>query len=92
MEFSIQPEILNLFNEKGIESYDETILTAADEDYLAPFNPFTDTPVECPQGASAQQCMDMGANWQKTESFGQPTTEGSYQTPRTFRVSFVFRF
>lgn len=92
LELSIQPEILNLFDEQGVLSFNETIVTSEDEDYLSPFNPFTETPIECPQGASAQTCMDMGANWQKGEQFGEPTTEGSYQRPRTFRVSIVLRF
>ena len=53
---------------------------------LVRFNPFTDTPVE-------------GVNYELAESFGQPlnaTTgsnlNGSYQLPRTFRVSLGLRF
>jgi len=52
------------------------------------FNPFTETPQECPQGQS--NCA--GYHWQKGPNFGKPTTAGSYQTPRTFLVSLGVRF
>lgn len=92
VELFIQPEILNLFNEKGIVSYDEEVLTNSDVSYLAPFNPFTDTPIECPQGAPSSTCQEMGANFQKGVNFGKPDSEGDYQLPRTFRVSVGLRF
>ena len=65
---------------------------------LRPFNPFTDTPKECPQGATAQQCYDMGAHWQKGANFGKPNSTDALQVadrslaPRTFRMSVGFRF
>ena len=65
---------------------------------LRPFNPFTDTPKECPQGTSAQQCWEMGANWQKGLNFGKPNSQGALQTPdralapRTYRMSVGLRF
>lgn len=43
------------------------------------FDPFTETPVE-------------GIDWEKGDSFGQPTGEGDYQDPRTFRLSLGVRF
>jgi len=93
VELFIQPEILNLFNERGVLSYDEEVLTAADDDdTFAPFNPFTDTPIECPQGAAAEQCRDMGAHFQRGPNFGKPDSESDYQLPRTFRVSVGLRF
>ena len=92
VQLFVQPEILNVFNEQGVESFDEEILTNVDEDYLAAFNPFTETPIECPQGAAAAECEAMGAHWQKGPNFGQPDSEGDYQTPRTFRVSVGVRF
>ena len=46
---------------------------------LAPFDPFNETPVE-------------GTHWQKRSTFGQPTGRGSYQLPRSYRVSFGVRF
>ncbi|HEY0590471.1 MAG TPA: hypothetical protein VGF40_01780, partial [Thermoanaerobaculia bacterium] len=92
LEFFFQPELLNVFDEQGIDGWNEEVLTAEDEDYLAPFNPFTETPVMCPQGASADVCEDMGANWQPGQNFGKPSSESSYQTPRTFRFSVGLRF
>lgn len=93
LELFIQPEVLNLFNERGVQSYDEEVLTAADDDdTFAPFNPFTDAPIECPQGASAAECRQLGANFQRGPNFGKPDSEGDYQTPRTFRVSVGIRF
>ena len=92
VELFFQPEVINVFNEQGVEGVNEEVLTALDEDYLAPFNPFTETPIMCPQGASPDQCESLGAHWQPGESFGKPTSESSYQTPRTFRFSVGVRF
>jgi hypothetical protein len=92
IEVFLQPEVLNLFDEQGIESFNEEILTSEDVTYLQPFNPFTESPIECPQGAAAATCQGMGAHWQKGENFGEPTSEASYQTPRTFRFSIGIRF
>ena len=88
----IQAEVFNVFNEQGVESYDEEVLTNYDVTYLAAFNPFTTKPIECPQGAAAATCQEMGANFQRGPNFGKPNSEGDYQTPRTFRVSVGFRF
>ncbi len=46
---------------------------------LQAFNPFTETPVE-------------GVNWEKRSTFGTPTSESSFQSPRVFRFSVGFRF
>ena len=60
---------------------------------FAPFDPRTDTPIECPQGSSNQTCYDMGAHWQKAAAFGTPTNAtSSFQTPRTWRGSVGVRF
>ena len=56
------------------------------------FNPFTTTPVECPQTTAAASCKALGANWQKGSLFGQPTGPTSYQLARTFQVSVGVRF
>jgi len=90
IEFFIQPEMLNVFNEQGVVSFDEQVLSAVDcpqtgtlsaDCYhsLAPFNPFTTTPVE-------------GVNYDFGPNFGKPTSESDYQTPRTFRFSLGIRF
>ena len=91
-ELFVQADVLNLFNEAGIQAYDEEVLTNRDEDYLAKFNPFTTAPIECPQGAPAAECQAMGAHWQKGQNFGLPNSEGDYQMPRTFRLSVGIRF
>ncbi|HYN40450.1 MAG TPA: TonB-dependent receptor [Thermoanaerobaculia bacterium] len=92
VDLFLQAEIINLFNEKGVVAYDEEVLTNRDETYLAAFNPFTETPIECPQGAAAAECQAMKANWQKGQNFGLPNSEGDYQTPRAFRFSVGLRF
>jgi hypothetical protein len=80
VEFFLQPEIINLFNRKGLVGFDEEVLTALDTGSgLKPFNPFTETPVE-------------GVNWAKGPNFGKAAVESDYQTPRTFRFSVGVRF
>lgn len=59
---------------------------------LFPFNPYTDTPVECPKGAIAATCQAMHANWQLDPNFGKAATKDGYQSPRTFRFAVGFRF
>jgi hypothetical protein len=46
---------------------------------LAPFNPFTTTPVE-------------GTNWTKGPAFGYANNKFAYTSPRMFRMSFGVRF
>ncbi|HVE70176.1 MAG TPA: TonB-dependent receptor [Thermoanaerobaculia bacterium] len=93
VQLFVQPEVLNLFNEQGVEVVDEEILTAVDcapqttgnlsapcpVKGLQPFNPFTTKPEE-------------GVHYIKGPNFGKPDSEGDYQTPRTFRVSVGLRF
>ena len=65
---------------------------------LLPFNPFTATPVECPQGLPAYECFAMKANWQKGPNFGKPNSTDALQipdrslAPRTYRFSVGLRF
>jgi hypothetical protein len=65
---------------------------------LRPFNPYTDTPKECPQGTLPKDCWAMGANWQKGANFGKPNSTDALQiadralAPRTFRLSVGLRF
>lgn len=92
VELFVQPEVINLFNQQGVVSYNEEVLTNDDESYLRPFNPFTEQPIECPQGAPAATCQSMGAHWQKGVNFGKPTSESDYQQSRTFRFSVGLRF
>ncbi|MEO6259287.1 MAG: TonB-dependent receptor [Thermoanaerobaculia bacterium] len=93
MEVFLQPEVINVFNGQGVESFDQEVLTSLNTGSgLKAFNPFTETPLECPQGTAATTCTQMGANFQRGLNFGRPTREDDYQTPRTFRVSVGVRF
>ena len=91
-EIFVIPQVTNLFNEKAVSAPDTTVYDATTNSALANFNPFTTTPVECPQGTAAAACTTMGANWQKGPNFGKPTLAGSWQTPRTIRISVGIRF
>ncbi|HEX8252522.1 MAG TPA: TonB-dependent receptor [Thermoanaerobaculia bacterium] len=93
-EIFIEGDVLNLFNNQGIEDPDfvnTTVLTRRNNTASArclksnsttrcdAFNPYNETPVE-------------GVHWQKGPLFGKPTSNLAYQTPRTYRVSFGVRF
>lgn len=92
LSFFVEPRVTNVFNQKRVTLPNTTVWTSEAKGYLAKFNPFTDTPKECPQGASATTCQDMGANWQKGPNFGNATLPAHYQATRTFTVSFGLRF
>jgi hypothetical protein len=78
LELFLQPEVLNLFNQSGQDGGNTAINDNTNSD-LAAFDPFTETPVE-------------GVHWEKGPSFGEPTSSGDYQAPRTFRFSVGLRF
>ena len=78
-ELFVRPEVLNLFNEKGVVAVDSTVLTAQNSSELRRFNPFTDKPVR-------------GVHYDLAPTFGKPTGAADYQLPRTFRVSLGVRF
>jgi hypothetical protein len=86
----VEGDLLNIFNEQGIEDPDfvnKTVNTRRQTACLqtgtstrcAAFDPFTQTPVE-------------GVNWQKSSTFGEPTSADAYQKPRTYRVSVGVKF
>jgi len=90
VSFFAQGEIINLFNEQanvapstGIRTFNSVA--------QGRFNPFTETPTECPRGQTTAQCVAAGHDWQKT-TFGDPTGAASYQLPFTYRVSLGLRF
>jgi hypothetical protein len=93
-QFFVEADVLNLFDAQGIEDPDfvnKTVLTRRNNSSTArclqsdgttrclAFNPFTDKPVE-------------GVHYSKSTTFGQPTSELAYQTPRTYRVSLGLKF
>ncbi|HEX7151621.1 MAG TPA: carboxypeptidase regulatory-like domain-containing protein [Thermoanaerobaculia bacterium] len=95
VEWFAQGDLLNIFNNDGIADPQRlglTVNTAATSPALLPFNPRTETPVECPQGTAAAACTAMGAHYQLAGNFGQPLNDLAYQRPRTVRVSLGVRF
>ncbi|MEM7351947.1 MAG: TonB-dependent receptor, partial [Acidobacteriota bacterium] len=86
LEIFVQPEIINLFNEDGVEvpgtdinTEDNTAGNSCNGAPCQLFNPFTETPIE-------------GVHWSRGTNFGQATEEDDFQQPRTFRFSVGFRF
>ncbi len=100
LQFFVEPRVTNLLNEHGQVGGNTSVYTSRNAGKgLSAFNPFTDKPIECPQGADAATCTSLGANWQKGPNFGKaltPTTAsnalGDLQMPRTYTLSFGVRF
>jgi hypothetical protein len=97
VEIFVEPRITNVFNAKAWTPTNDrlvaTVYTSRNAGKgLAPFNPFTSKPIECPQNNTAAQCTALGANWQLASTFGQPASYLEYQTPRTFTLSVGLRF
>ncbi|HEY4639903.1 MAG TPA: TonB-dependent receptor [Thermoanaerobaculia bacterium] len=103
----VEAELRNAFNEQASVSGDTTVFTNRSSGNLLAFNPFTETPVECPNvaanytsGAPNANCLALGANFMKGPNFGKgragvPTTftqAGDWQLPRTFLISAGVRF
>jgi hypothetical protein len=91
-----EADLENIFNQKAVEDpsfIDRNVTTSRNDRNLAAFNPFTATPVACPQGTptSSAQCKGV-ANYQVSKNFGRPTSQRAYQQPRTVRLSFGVRF
>lgn len=99
-EIFAQGQALNLFNEEGVNDIYlnrmdlsiRTLRTNGATSGLKAFNPFTETPIECPQGNTAAQCKALGAHWQKSPTFGQALNKDGYQSPRTYRFAVGVRF
>jgi hypothetical protein len=91
-----EADLQNVFNEQAVENpgaIDKRVNINRNDRNLAIFNPFTTTPVECPQGTptSSAGCRNI-ANYQLVPTFGTPVSKGAYQQPRTLRVSVGVRF
>jgi len=78
LEFFLQPEVINVFNEDAVVTPNTTVLARTSQG-MESFNPFTTDPVQ-------------GVNWDFGSSFGEPQSAGAYQQPRTLRFSFGLRF
>ena len=80
VELFVRPDVLNLFNEKGVTAVDVSVLTARNAPTaFQRFNPFTEKPVR-------------GVHYDLASTFGKPTSGADYQLPRTFRISMGVRF
>jgi hypothetical protein len=81
-EFFLEGDLLNVFNEDAIadpQRLGTGISTAANAQDLAPFDPYTTTPIE-------------GTHYRRAANFGQPLNNLAYQQPRTYRFSLGMRF
>jgi hypothetical protein len=95
LEWFAQGDLLNAFNRASIADPQRlglTVSTAATSAAFLPFDPKSQTPVECPQGTAAAVCTAMGAHYQLAANFGQALNDLAYQRPRTARVSVGVRF
>ena len=92
LNFWVKGDLINSFNEQAQVFGSTSIRTAANNANFVRFNPFTDTPKECPQGTAGAQCKAMGANWQKSPTFGTARSANDYQQPRTYRLAVGVRF
>lgn len=88
----VEADIINVLNEHAQVNGNTSVTTAFNNSRFATFNPFTDTPKECPQGTASATCQAMGANWRKGANFGKALNTTDYQTPRTYRLSVGFKF
>jgi len=94
----VQAQALNIFNNSKVSTIvqgqlDTTVKTSRTTGAgLAAFNPFTDTPIECPKGDAPATCTAMHANWQLGDTFGQGISKDAYQNPRTYRFAVGLRF
>lgn len=81
LQLFLKGDVLNLLNNAAVVSPGTEVMTQknAPGTGLMPFNPFTEVPVE-------------GVNYRLSSTFGKATGPESYQTPRTFQLSFGTRF
>ena len=87
------------FDRKAVLGGNTLVNTAATNSNFTAFNPFTQTPLECPRGTALASCKAMGANYQLGSAFGTvintATTfsqNGNFQLPRTYLFSAGVRF
>jgi outer membrane receptor protein involved in Fe transport len=103
--FFAKAEVRNAFNHKATIGGNSLVSTAAIADpgkntsSFAVFNPFTQSPKECPRGTALADCKAMGANYQLGPLFGQPngtattfSQAGNFQLPRTWLYAIGARF
>ncbi len=92
IEIFAQAEMLNAFNNDGVDTVDTTIRTWTSGgtwcggQRCKQFNPFTETPIE---GVHFAKNFDPTTG---AQIFGTPTAVGHYQDPRLYRFSLGLRF
>ena len=99
-ELFAQGQLLNAFAEETVNDIYlsrmdftvRTFRTNGAASGLKQFNPYTETPIECPQGQNKDQCSALGAHWQLGANFGKAISKDAYQSPRTYRFSLGIRF
>ncbi len=75
-------QVANLFNQGALNNSSRVgrgVLTASNSGAFAPFNPFTEEPVQ-------------GTHWDLVPEFGEPIDRFAYQLPRMFLFSLGVRF
>ena len=97
--FFAKAEVRNALNHKATIGGNSVVNTNFTNSNFLPFNPFTQSPKECPRGAALADCKAMGANYQLGPLFGQPngtattfSQAGNFQLPRTYLYAIGARF
>jgi outer membrane receptor protein involved in Fe transport len=98
--FFAKAEVRNALNHKAVLGGNTLVRTSQNTAGFANFNPFTQSPIECPRGADiATVCTPMKANYQLGPLFGQAvgtattfSQNGNYQLPRTYLYAIGARF
>jgi hypothetical protein len=104
--FFAKAEVRNAFNRVATLNGTTQVLTNQNSASLAPFNPFKQSPIQCPTGMPLSSavvtdvtCKTLGANYQFNSAFGtarnSATTfrqNGDFQLPRTFLYAIGARF
>lgn len=98
VELFLQPEILNIFDDDGLDTTDTRFLDQS------VFSQDNTGPTSCSQASAAGgagPCRPFNpftetpvehVHWEKGPNFGQPINQNGYQRPRTYRFSVGIRF
>jgi len=104
--FFAKAEVRNAFNRIATLGGTTQVLTNQNSSSLAPFNPFTQSPIQCPTGTPLSSadptvvtCKTLGANYQFNSAFGHARASattfrqnGDFQLPRTYLYAIGARF
>jgi len=93
VELFLRGAVTNVFDEDAIINPNTNVITrrtGGSASGLSPFNPFTQTPVECT--APTGTACPAGAHWRKGPDFGRASGVSAYQAPRSYGFGAGFRF